>query len=152
MAGSFTVHPLLTLPVFSIYVSIKQFFVRAVSRDGERSEWETEVAAELVPVPVTEKWIKKGTTCQASQRNGSPITVDAGSHKEAVSSRSILTSEDRIRKALWTSAQGPTYRFWLTYREHPASLLWPSIMQMCWRTDSNTYVVCGNSSYFLIST
>lgn len=49
MAGSFTVHPLLTLPIFSIDVGIKQFFATAVSREGERSEWETEVAAELVP-------------------------------------------------------------------------------------------------------
>lgn len=76
MAGNFTIHPLLALPIFSIYVRIKQFFARSVSREGEGSGWETKVAAELVPVPVTEEGVKQSTKCQASQRNGStPLLI-----------------------------------------------------------------------------
>lgn len=41
---------------------------------------------------------KKGTLRQASQRNGPTTTVDSRSHKEAVSSRSVLTSEERDKK------------------------------------------------------
>jgi len=122
-----------------------------VSREGERSEWETEVAAEpCLSQRQKNEWKK---VRQASQRNGSTITVDSGSQKEVVNSRSVPTCEEQNQKrTLWTSAQGPIYKFWLKHREHPTSLLWPSIMQLCWRADSNTYVVCRSSSYFLIST
>lgn len=42
----------------SIYVRIKQFFAKSVSKGGERIKRETRVAAKMVPVPVTQVPIK----------------------------------------------------------------------------------------------
>lgn len=103
-------------------------------------------AAELLSVPVTE-WIKKAQHTRHHEEKAPSSLLIQGLIRRHPAPKAFCLVKNRIRRERFEFLLLPTDC--LTYGEHPASLLWLSTMQMCWRKiDNNTYVAWRNFFLF----